>query len=170
MSNNYGFYSLILPPGKVRLRASYVGFKAMEIEIDLQRDTMIDFPLRSLASLGEVVIRGSRPRYEILSSRTGVIDVPAERVKSMPALLGEADLVKTLQQLPGVAVGTEGMTGLYVRGGGADENLYLLDGNPVYHTDHVLGFFSAFNPDAVKNATFYKGSFPAEYGGRLLLL
>ena len=72
MSNNYGFYSLILPPGKVRLRASYVGFKAMEIEIDLQRDTMIDFPLRSLASLGEVVIRGSRPRYEILSSRTGV--------------------------------------------------------------------------------------------------
>ena len=111
MSNNYGFYSLILPPGKVRLRASYVGFKAMEIEIDLQRDTMIDFPLRSLASLGEVVIRGTRPRYEILSSRTGVIDVPAERVKSMPALLGEADLVKTLQQLPGVAVGTEGMTG-----------------------------------------------------------
>lgn len=87
MSNNYGFYSLILPPGKVRLRASYVGFKAMEIEIDLQRDTMIDFPLRSLASLGEVVIRGTRPRYEILSSRTGVIDVPAERVKSMPALL-----------------------------------------------------------------------------------
>lgn len=88
MSNNYGFYSLILPPGKVRLRASYVGFKAMEIEIDLQRDTMIDFPLRSLASLGEVVIRGTRPRYEILSSRAGVIDVPAERVKSMPALLG----------------------------------------------------------------------------------
>ena len=78
MSNNYGFYSLILPPGKVRLRASYVGFKAMEIEIDLQRDTMIDFPLRSLASLGEVVIRGTRPRYEILSSRAGVIDVPGE--------------------------------------------------------------------------------------------
>ena len=71
MSNNYGFYSLILPPGRVRLRASYVGFKAMEIEIDLQRDTMIDFPLRSLASLGEVVIRGTRPRYEILSSRAG---------------------------------------------------------------------------------------------------
>ena len=81
MSNNYGFYSLILPPGKVRLRASYVGFKAMEIEIDLQRDTMIDFPLRSLASLGEVVIRGTRPRYEILSSRAGVIDVPAERAR-----------------------------------------------------------------------------------------
>ena len=96
-----------------------------------------------------------------------MIDVPAERVKSMPALLGEADLVKTLQQLPGVAVGTEGMTGLYVRGGGADENLYLLDGNPVYHVNHLLGFFSAFNPDAIKNTRFYKGSFPAEYGGRL---
>ena len=102
MSNNYGFYSLILPPGKVRLRASYVGFKAMEIEIDLQRDTMIDFPLRSLASLGEVVIRGTRPRYEILSSRAGVIDVPAERVKSIPLCWGRRIWWKTLQQLPGV--------------------------------------------------------------------
>lgn len=167
MSNNYGFYSLTLPPGKVVLRASYVGFKALEVEIDLLRDTMIDFPLRSLASLGEVVVRGTRPRYEIFSSRTGVVEVPSARVKSMPALLGETDLVKTLQQLPGVAVGTEGMTDLYVRGGGADENLFLLDGNPVYHVNHFLGFFSAFNPDAIKSTRFYKGSFPAEYGGRL---
>ena len=81
MSNNYGFYSLILPPGKVRLRASYVGFKAMEIEIDLQRDTMIDFPLRSLASLGEVVFRGRRPRNEILTSRKGEVSVPDDGVK-----------------------------------------------------------------------------------------
>ena len=94
-------------------------------------------------------------------------DVPASRVKSLPALLGETDVVKTLQRLPGVTGGTEGMSGLFVRGGDGDDNLFLLDGNPVYHTDHVLGFFSAFNPDAVKNATFYKGSFPAEYGGRL---
>lgn len=167
MSNNYGFYSLTLPPGKVVLKASYVGYKALEVEIDLRRDTMIDFPLRSLASLGEVIVRGTRPRYEIFSSRTGVVEVPSERVKSMPALLGETDLVKTLQQLPGVAVGTEGMTDLYVRGGGADENLFLLDGNPVYHVNHFLGFFSAFNPDAIKSTRFYKGSFPAEYGGRL---
>ena len=118
----------------------------MEIEIDLQRDTMIDFPLRSLASLGEVVIRGTRPRYEILSSRTGVIDVPAERVKSMPALLGEADLVKTLQQLPGVAVGTEGMTGLYVRGGGADEEFVSAGWKSGLSCEPFVGVFLGVQP------------------------
>ena len=167
ISNNYGFYSLTFPEGKVCLRVSYVGFKAKEVEIDLRKDTMMDFSLRSFASLGEVVIKGIRPRFEVMNGWTGVADISSERVKSMPALLGEADLVKTLHQLPGVAVGTEGMTGLYVRGGNADENLFLLDGNPVYHVNHLLGFFSAFNPDAVKNIRFYKGGFPAEYGGRL---
>ncbi len=166
-TNNYGFYSITLPPGKVILRASFVGFEVKEITFDLTCDTLIDIPLHSTKALGEVVVEGLNPRSEVLSTRTGVVDVPAQRIKSMPALLGETDVVKTLQRLPGVAVGTEGMTGLYVRGGDADGNLFLLDGNPVYHTNHLLGFFSAFNPDAVKNATFYKGSFPAEYGGRL---
>ena len=166
-SNNYGFYSITLPPGKVRLSSSYVGYEKIMIDLVLTRDTMIDLPLKSVTRLGEVVIEALNPRSEVLSSRPGVADVPAERIKSLPALLGEADVVKTLQRLPGTAVGTEGMSGLYVRGGNADENLYLLDGNPVYHTNHVLGFFSAFNPDAVKNVSFYKGSFPAEYGGRL---
>lgn len=167
VTNNYGFYSITLPPGRVKLRTSYVGFEAKEIEIELRRDTLVDLPLRSLSTLKEIIVEGLNPRSEVLSSRTGVIEMPAHRVKSMPALLGEADLVKTLQQLPGVAVGTEGMTGLYVRGGGVDENLYLLDGNPIYHVNHLLGLFSAFNPDAIKNTTFYKGSFPAEFGGRL---
>lgn len=166
-SNNYGFYSITLPPGKVVLRASFVGFETKELTLELSADTLIDLPLKSLGALNEVVVEGLNPKSDVLSSRTGVVDVPARRVKSMPALLGETDVVKTLQRLPGVAVGTEGMSGLFVRGGNADENLYLLDGNPVYHTNHLLGFFSAFNPDAVKNTTFYKGSFPAEYGGRL---
>lgn len=166
-SNNYGFYSITLPPGKVMLRASFVGYETREVTLELRGDTLVDLPLRSLGALSEVVVEGLNPKSDVLSSRTGVVDVPARRVKSMPALLGETDVVKTLQRLPGVAVGTEGMTGLFVRGGNADENLYLLDGNPVYHTNHLLGFFSAFNPDAVKNTTFYKGSFPAEYGGRL---
>lgn len=166
-TNNYGFYSITLPPGKVTLRASYVGYEAKEVTFELSCDTLIDIPLLSSRALGEVVVEGLNPRSEVLSTRTGVVEVPAQRIKSMPALLGETDVVKTLQRLPGVAVGTEGMTGLHVRGGDADGNLFLLDGNPVYHTNHLLGFFSAFNPDAVKNATFYKGSFPAEYGGRL---
>lgn len=167
VSNNYGFYSITLPPGQVRLTSSYVGYERVSVELVLTKDTMIDLQLKSVSQLGEVIIKGLNPRSDVLRSRPGVSDIPAERIKSLPALLGEADVVKTLQRQPGTAMGTEGMTGLYVRGGNADENLYLLDGNPIYHTNHVLGFFSAFNPDAVKNATFYKGSFPAEYGGRL---
>ncbi len=166
-TNNYGFYSITLPPGKVTLRASFVGYEAKEVTFDLSCDTLVDIPLHAVGSLGEVVVEGLNPRSEVLSTRSGVVEVPSQRIKSMPALLGETDVVKTLQRLPGVAVGVEGMTGLHVRGGNADGNLYLLDGNPVYHTNHLLGFFSAFNPDAVRNTTFYKGSFPAEYGGRL---
>ena len=166
-TNNYGFYSVTLPPGKVTLRASFVGYDAKEVTFELSRDTLVDIPLHALGALGEIVVEGLNPRSEVLSTRTGVVEVPSQRIKSMPALLGETDVVKTLQRLPGVAVGVEGMTGLHVRGGNSDGNLYLLDGNPVYHTNHLLGFFSAFNPDAVRNTTFYKGSFPAEYGGRL---
>ena len=167
VSNNYGFYSITLPPGKVVLSSSYVGYEPCFVTFELTCDTMIDLSLSPAGVLGEVVIKGISPRSDVLNSRVGVSDVPASRVKSLPALLGETDVVKTLQRLPGVTGGTEGMSGLFVRGGDGDDNLFLLDGNPVYHTDHVLGFFSAFNPDAVKNATFYKGSFPAEYGGRL---
>ena len=165
VSNNYGFYSITLPPGKVVLSSSYVGYEPCFVTFELTCDTMIDLSLSPAGVLGEVVIKGISPRSDVLNSRVGVSDVPASRVKSLPALFGETDVVKTLQRLPGVTGGTEGMSGLFVRGGDGDDNLFLLDGNPVYHTDHVLGFFSAFNPDAVKNATFYKGSFPAEYGG-----
>lgn len=166
-TNNYGFYSITLPPGQVTLRASFVGFEAKDVTFILSGDTLVDIPLHTLSELGEVVVEGLNPRSEVLSTQTGVTKVAAQRIKSLPALLGETDVVKTLQRLPGVAMGTEGMTGMHVRGGSSDGNLFLLDGNPVYHTNHLLGFFSAFNPDAVKNATFYKGSFPAEYGGRL---
>lgn len=167
VSNNYGFYSITLPPGPVTLFSSYVGYEPRSVTFELACDTLLDLPLRSVGMLGEIVVEGLNPRAEVLSSRSGVEDIPARRIRSLPALLGEADVVKTLQRLPGAAVGTEGMSGLFVRGGEGDDNLFLLDGNPVYHTDHLLGFFSAFNPDAVKNATFYKGSFPAGYGGRL---
>lgn len=167
ITNNYGFYSINLPPGAVTLRVSYVGYKVKEFKFTLKGDTLLDLPLSRVGALSEVVVTGFNPSSTVLSARTGVTDVSVERIRQTPALLGEADLIKTIQQLPGVAVGMEGMSGMYVRGGNADENLFLLDGNPVYHMNHMLGFFSAFNPDAIKKVTFYKGSFPAEYGGRL---
>lgn len=167
VSNNYGFYSITLPPGLVTLSSSYVGYESQSLTFILTKDTLMDLPLKSSGTLGEVVVKGITPRSDVLNSRTGVMDISSAKIKSLPALLGEADVVKTLQRQPGITMGTEGMTGLFVRGGEGDDNLFLLDGNPIYHTDHLLGFFSAFNPDAVKSATFYKGSFPAEYGGRL---
>jgi len=166
-TNSYGFYSITLPPGIVVLRVSYVGYKAKEFKFHLGRDTLIDLPLERVGALKEVVVTGFTPSAIVESSRTGVTDISVRQIRRTPALLGEADLIKTIQQMPGVAVGMEGMSGMYVRGGNADENLFLLDGNPVYHMNHMLGFFSAFNPDAIKKVSFYKGSFPAEYGGRL---
>lgn len=167
ITNNYGFYSINLPPGEVTLRVSYVGYMMKDFKINLQRDTLVDLSLSRVGALKEVVVTSFNPSSSVLSSRTGVVDVSVKQIRQTPALLGEADLIKTIQQLPGVAVGMEGMSGMYVRGGNADENLFLLDGNPVYHMNHMLGFFSAFNPDAIKKVSFYKGSFPAEYGGRL---
>lgn len=167
ITNSYGFYSFSLPPGEVTLRVSYVGYEVKEFRFKLERDTLVDLPLDRQGVLNEVVVTSFNPASTVLSSRTGCADVTVKQIRQTPALLGEADLIKTIQQLPGVSAGMEGMSGLYVRGGNVDENLFLLDGNPVYHMNHMLGFFSAFNPDAIKKVSFYKGSFPSEYGGRL---
>lgn len=166
-SNSYGFYSLTLPAGPVTLRASYVGFHTLDTSFDLQKDTVLPATLSAWSALKEVVVEGLPPASEITSSRTGVIQFSPNTIRRVPALFGEPDVLRTLQQTPGVASGTEGLTGMYVRGGNGDENLYLIDGNPVYHVSHVGGLFSTFNPDAVKNVEFYRGSFPARYGGRL---
>ena len=167
VTNHYGYYSLLLPQGKVRLRASYVGFASRTVELDLRSDTVVNFSLSSLGQLDEVLVIGSSFRQEALRTRPGVEELQPQRVQALPNLLGEADMVRSLQYLPGVAVGDDGLTTLSVRGGNTDENLYLFDGNPLYYVSHVMGVFSAFNPDALKNITFYKGAFPAEYGGRL---
>lgn len=166
-SNSFGFYSLTLPAGRVTLRISYVGFYTRESTFDLQKDTVLPSDLASWRALKEIVVEGLPPSSEIASSRTGVMQFSPNTIRRVPALFGEPDVLRTLQQTPGVASGTEGLTGLYVRGGNGDENLYLIDGNPVYHVSHVGGLFSTFNPDAVKHVDFYRGSFPARYGGRL---
>ena len=169
VSNNFGFYSLTLPEGTVNLRASYIGFGDVNTTFELTKDTTINFNLPSSFELEEVVITADETSDGKIEEKTqmSTIDVPVEQIKKIPALLGEVDVIKALQLLPGVQSGGEGQSGLYVRGGSPDQNLILLDGVPVYNANHLFGFFSVFNADAIKDVKLVKGGFPARYGGRL---
>ena len=167
VTNTYGFYSLTLPAGEVELMASYVGYTPLTKRFILTRDTVVNMALHAHSTLSEVTIVGNRLDLGVRGSQMSAIDIPIAQIKSVPAMFGETDVLKVLQLLPGVQSGTEGSAGLYVRGGSPDENLMLLDGVPVYNVNHMFGFFSAFNADAIKNVTLYKGSFPAHYAGRL---
>ena len=167
VTNAYGFYSLTLPAGEVSLTASYVGYTPHNKQFALTRDTVVNIALHPHSALDEVTIVGNRLDLGVRGSQMSAVDIPIAQIKAVPAMFGETDVLKVLQLLPGVQSGTEGSTGLYVRGGSPDENLMLIDGVPVYNVNHMFGFFSAFNPDAIKNVTLYKGSFPAHYAGRL---
>ena len=167
ITNNFGFYSLTLPKGNYSIACSFVGYQSKLAEIILQKDTVIDFTLSAKAELGEITIVGQKDGSKLTSTQMSRVDIQMEKVQSLPGFLGEADIIKTIQLLPGVQSGTEGTSGLYVRGGGPDQNLILLDDVPVYNAEHLFGFFSVFNPDAIKNVSFYKGGFPARFGGRL---
>ncbi len=164
-TNVYGFYSLTIPEGEIRLLGSYVGFNHLEQNVLLVKDTVINISLSSQIILEEVVV--SSKRNEVEDVQISKIDIPVQTIKKMPTLMGEADVMKAIQLLPGVQSGTEGMSGIYVRGGGPDQNLMLLDGVPVYNVNHLFGFFSVFNGDAVSDVSLTKGGFPARYGGRL---
>ncbi len=164
-SNEYGYFSLTMPRGKHHIRVSYVGYKPLDTVIDLNRDINLTFKLVSSAQIEAVVVTAYR--NEVKSSQTGVIDVPVSKVMSLPVIFGEPDLMKTIQLMPGVQSGTEGSNGVFVRGGGPDQNLILLDGVPLYNVSHLMGFFSVFTPEAIKDVTLYKSGFPAHYGGRL---
>jgi TonB-dependent Receptor Plug Domain/CarboxypepD_reg-like domain len=167
VSNTYGFYSLTLPKGNVNLIMTYVGYADQRESFLLKKDTIINIKLRPNLELQTVEI--SAQRQDRIERRTQMsqVTIPIAQIKKIPALLGEVDVLKALQLLPGVQAGGEGQNGLYVRGGSPDQNLILLDGVPVYNVSHVGGFFSVFNGDAVKNVTLTKGGFPARYGGRL---
>jgi hypothetical protein len=165
-ANNYGFYSLTLPSDTVTIVYSYVGYAPKEVKFLLRRDTIINVELMG-AALQEVVIIGERSDPIQERTQMSSISVPIAQMKSMPAFLGEVDILKVLQLLPGVQSGMEGSSGMYVRGGGPDQNLILLDGVPVYNASHLFGFFSVFNADAINNVELIKGGFPARYGGRL---
>ncbi|MDR1631845.1 MAG: TonB-dependent receptor [Dysgonamonadaceae bacterium] len=167
VSNSFGFYSLTLPRGAVEIRYSYVGYAPEIIRLDLSKDTIINILLKENNVLQEVTVTASPQETGVKGTQMSAIHVPVAQLKAVPSLLGENDLIKALQLLPGVQSGTEGFTGFYVRGGGPDENLFLLDGVPLYDINHLGGFFSVFNADAIKNVTLYKGGFPARFGSRL---
>ncbi len=159
----YGFFSLRLPIGNHKIRIAYVGFESDTLSIDTQRDTIMPIGLQP-RSLKEVVIVGKRDLQE---QKVGIVQIPVAVLKSRPILFGEPDIIKALTLTPGVKSGTEGTTGLYIRGGTPDQNAILLDGATVYNNSHLFGFVSVFNPDAVKAVTLYKGQMPARYGNRL---
>ncbi len=166
VTNEYGFYSLPLSAGRHQLQVAYIGYEQVTLELDLQRDTVLNFSLKNTAELDAARIV-ARKDAGLQSVYLGSVEVPLVQIRNTPVLFGEADLIKSLQMLPGVQGGQEGLSGLYVRGGGPEENLVMLDGVSVYNMDHMLGLFSIFQPEAVKNVTLYKGSFPARYGGRI---
>jgi hypothetical protein len=165
-SNNYGLFSITVPKDTVTLRISFVGFETAIHKFFLTKDTTLSVVLVSGTQLQEVVVEGQAEEIQE-SSRMSTIDIPVSQIKAMPAFLGETDVLKVLQLLPGVQSGSEGSSGLYVRGGGPDQNLILLDGVPVYNASHLFGFFSVFNADAINHVELVKGGFPARYGGRL---
>jgi outer membrane cobalamin receptor len=167
ITNAYGFYSLTLPEGAVDLTISYVGYATWQKEVLLTKNITISIEMNPSIEISEVLVEGARNDGGVESSQMSLIDIPMKTIKNLPSLLGEADIIKTIQLLPGVQSGSEGMSGMYVRGGGPDQNLILLDGVPVYNVNHLFGFFSVFNPDAIQNVKLVKGGFPAHYGGRL---
>ncbi|MFN5621926.1 MAG: TonB-dependent receptor [Flavobacteriales bacterium] len=166
-TNLYGFYSLTLPEGKQTIRFSLLGYEMQEVQVDLQRDQRLDrFLSPSALQANEVTIEGNKDD-NTRSTDIGKIELEMDQVKTLPVLLGEIDILKTITLLPGVKSSGEGNAGFYVRGGGVDQNLVLLDNATVYNASHLFGFFSVFNADAVKNLELTKGGIPSSFGGRL---
>ena len=167
-TNIYGFYSLSTLPGTYTLVFSYLGMADLEKTIVLDKDITFNVELQENEVVtAEVLVTGKKEDKNVDDAQTSVVELEIKTVKELPALLGEADIFRTLQLMPGVASAGEGNSGLYVRGGGPAQNLVLLDNATVYNPGHLLGFFSVFNADAIKSSTLIKGGIPAEYGGRI---
>lgn len=166
-TNTFGFYSIQLQEGNYTIIYKYVGYAPIIKKISLSKDEEIDVKLgKENIEIEEVVVRG-KERENVESTDMGTLTLDIEEIKTLPAFLGEVDVVKSIQLLPGVQSANEGAQGFYVRGGGPDQNLVLLDEAVVYNAAHLFGFFSVFNPDGVKNVNLVKGGMPAKFGGRL---
>ena len=164
-SNTYGFYSLTLPQAIYDISFTFIGYQNQVKNFNLNSAVThdVEFELSSI-NIEEILVTGEKNIVE--KTQTSMIEVPIEQIRTIPALLGEVDILKAIQLLPGVQ-SSEGSSGFYVRGGGPDQNLILLDGVPVYNASHIGGLFSVFNADAIKNVRLTKGGFPARFGGRL---
>ena len=167
ISNIYGFYSLTIDAGDKEIVYTYVGYQSVKKIFTFEKDFKIDVDLASGTILQTAEIEVNQSTQIQNTTKIGSIELDMQEIKTLPVLLGEQDILKTLQLMPGVQSGSEGTSGFYVRGGGPDQNLILLDGVPVYNASHLFGFFSVFNSDAIRNAEIIKGGFPARYGGRL---
>ncbi|NKI32588.1 TonB-dependent receptor [Croceivirga thetidis] len=167
-TNEYGFYSITLPKGEYQVLVSYLGFQEIVRTINLNSDKNIDFNLQEQAEeLSEVVVTENVERLDIRKPQMSVAGLQVKTIKQIPVVLGEADVVKSLLLLPGVTSAGEASSGFNVRGGAADQNLILLDEAIIFNSSHLFGFFSVFNPDAIKDVKLFKGGIPARYGGRV---
>ncbi len=167
LCNSYGFYSITIPEGDYSISVQFVGYENQLIRISLHSNQIINFRMKSVSyELDNIEVKGEAADHNITSLGMGSIKIKPRQIENIPVLFGEHDLIKTLQLMPGVKQAGEGNTGFYVRGGGLDQNLILLDEAPVYNAAHLLGFFSVFNSEAIRDAELLKGSIPAEYGGR----
>jgi TonB dependent receptor/CarboxypepD_reg-like domain/TonB-dependent Receptor Plug Domain len=167
LSNSYGFYSISAPPGNYHLVVSFSGYQVYTVPVFLTKDIVLPVVLQPEASELEEVKVVARRNDNITRTLPGMQKISIEEIKNVPVIFGEKDILKTIQLLPGIKSGGDGSTGFFVRGGAADQNLILLDEATVYNASHLLGFFSTFNSDAIKDVTVYKGDMPAQYGGRL---
>ena len=168
MTNEYGFYSISLPQEKYKVQVQYLGFKTEVITIDLNKDVQKNFFLKEESTqLNEIVLTRNVDKIAIKKPEMSVNTLPISKIKSMPAILGEVDVLKSILTLPGVTNAGEGQSGFNVRGGAVDQNLILLDEATVYNSSHLFGFFSVFNSDAIKDLKLYKGGIPARFGGRV---
>jgi hypothetical protein len=167
VSDSEGFFSLSLRCEKHTLRVSFIGYESQDIILDANDNTPITIELSPSVPLSQVEITAEAESNVVEESQVSTVEIPIEQIKKLPAFLGETDVIKALQLLPGVQSGGEGQSGLYVRGGSPDQNLILLDGTPLYNVSHLFGFFSVFNSDVIEDVKLIKAGYPARYGGRL---
>jgi len=166
-TNAYGFYSYKLSPGDYNMTISYVGYRSLNTKVSINSTRRIDFTLVPDNSIEEVIVTSEKRNDNVTNAQMGIAKINLNEIRNVPVLFGERDVLKTLQLLPGIKSAGEGNSGFYVRGGSTDQNLILLDEAPVYNASHLLGFFSTFNSDAIKDVSVFKGGMPAQYGGRL---
>lgn len=167
VSNAYGFYSLTIPPGTYEMHLSYIGYQTMNVRVNAIENQTLNYSMQEMSEeIAEVIVRGEAANANVERIEMGMSKLPVKTIQKLPAFMGEVDIIRTIQLLPGIQSGGEASSGLYVRGGGPDENLMILDEAPVYNASHLMGFFSVFNSNAINDIQVYKSGIPAQFGGK----